>query len=94
MPPTVLAWPNVGAEMRVREGEAFATAPLMLKSLEELDADPGLGACTNIVGGLVRPPLAPPAAPLTLKSPKVDAAALILRCIAGLPLRIAPLKPF
>lgn len=94
MPPTVLAWPNAGAEVRVREDEAFATAPLMLKSLEELDARPGLGDCTNIVGGLAEPPLASPAAPLTLKSLKVDAAVLIFRRIAGLPSRIAPLKPF
>ena len=67
-------------------------APLMLKLLEDIDAGPGLGDCMNIVG-VVALPLAPPAAPLTLKSPIVDAAVLILRRIAGPPSRIAPLKP-
>ena len=94
VPPTVLAWPNAGTEVRAREDEAFAAAPLMLKSLKEFDARPGLGDCTNIVGVLAEPPLASPAAPLTLKSPIVDAAVLILRRIAGPPSRIAPLKPF
>jgi len=75
----------------VREDGALA-APLMLKSLKELFASPGLGDCMNIVGVVILP-LAPPAAPLTLKSLKKDAAALMLRRIAGLPSRIAPLKP-
>lgn len=64
----------------------------MLKLLEDIDAGPGLGDCMNIVG-VVALPLAPPAAPLTLKSLKEDAAALMLRRIAGLPSSIAPLKP-
>lgn len=89
VPPTLFAWPNAGGEARVREDEAFAATPLGLKLLNELDASPGLGDCTNIVGGLVKPP----AAPLLLMPLKDDAAALILRCIAGLPSRIAPLKP-
>lgn len=93
VPPTLPAWPNAGGEVRVREDEAFTAEPLGLKSLNELDASPGLGDCTNIVGGLVRPPIAPPATPLVLMSLKDNAAALILRCIAGLPSRIAPLKP-
>ena len=80
--------------MSVREEEVFAAAPLILKSLKELDASPGLGDWTNIVGGVVKPAVAPLAAPLTLKSLKDDAAALMLRRIAGLPSRIAPLKPF
>jgi hypothetical protein len=80
--------------VRVREDEVFAAAPRILKSLKELDASPGLGDCTNIVGGVVMPAVvAPPAAPLTLKSLKDDAAALMLRRIAGLPSRIVPFKP-
>jgi len=77
--------------VRLQEDEAFA-APLMLKSLKELDAGPGLGDCINIVG-VVALPLAPLAAPLTLKSLKDDAAALMLRRIAGLPSKIVPFKP-
>lgn len=79
--------------MSVREEEVFAAAPLILKSLKELDASPGLGDWTNIVGGVVKPAVAPLAAPLTLKSLKDDAAALMLRRIAGLPSRIVPFKP-
>jgi hypothetical protein len=79
--------------VRAREDEVFAAAPLILKSLNELDASPGLGDCTNIVGGVVKPAVATLAAPLTLKSLKDDAAALILRRIAGLPSRINPFKP-
>jgi hypothetical protein len=65
----------------------------MLKSLKELVASLELGDCTYIAGVLVKPAVPLLAAPLTLKSLKDDAAALILRRIAVLPSRIAPLKP-
>jgi hypothetical protein len=66
----------------------------MLKSLKELDASPGLAVWPNTLREVVTPPAAPLAAPLTLMSLKEDAAALILRCIAGLASRISPLKPY
>ena len=92
MLPKVLAWPNAGVEVGVRE-EAFA-APLMLKSLKELvGAGLGLGDWMFIVGEEVVVVLPPAAAPLMLKSVKDDAAVSKLRRIAGLPSRINPFKP-
>ena len=91
MLPKVLAWPNAGVEVGVRE-EAFA-APLMLKPLNEfVGVGPGLGGWIFIVGdaAVVIPPAA---APLTLNSVEDDAAALMVRRIVGLSSRIDPFKP-
>jgi len=66
----------------------------MLKSLKELEAIPGLADCPNkVLEAVVMPDVAPLAAPPTLKSLTDDAAALMLRRIAGLPSRIFPLMP-
>ena len=75
------------------EGEALAV-PFVLRSLKELEVIPELADCPNKVReAVVMPEVAPLAAPLTLKSLKDDAAALMLRRIAGLPSRIFPLRP-